>query len=326
MLHDFLEIFCEQALATLIPDSVGVAKKPLEASAIRSTLCIELVAKLLHLPHQRLLGRIAPTVHSAAQQYTALRGVEHPGLVALLHFAERSRPTPAASLALPDPPMDDGTRTVQPNPALRSRASAESGRSRKQDGGVSMGLNDDPALQPLAGAKKPSPTSGYTKPSTEGGYSKPEVRPGRPEFELIGSVEDDALRVMEAEITAKLKALDERLEEEINEPGEHGVTRRDHELANVRVQREAKAERMELEEERRKVLATRRFPVLRAAARPGSPLASPSRRLPPASRRSSPWPPEAFAAPLRSHQGKDARQIRCEAERCQTFSCYFRSE
>ena len=50
VLHDFLEIFCEQALATLIPETAGAGGKPVEASTIRSTLCIELVAKLLLSP------------------------------------------------------------------------------------------------------------------------------------------------------------------------------------------------------------------------------------------------------------------------------------
>ena len=37
VLHDFLEIFCEQALATLVPDSAKAGTKGAEASAIRST-------------------------------------------------------------------------------------------------------------------------------------------------------------------------------------------------------------------------------------------------------------------------------------------------
>ena len=48
VLHDFLEIFVEQALATLLNLH---SQKAGDAASIRSTLCIELVAKLLHLPH-----------------------------------------------------------------------------------------------------------------------------------------------------------------------------------------------------------------------------------------------------------------------------------
>ena len=58
---DFLEIFVEQALGKLMPDA-GANGGVVETSAIRSTLCIELVAKLLHLPHAKLLARIAPVV------------------------------------------------------------------------------------------------------------------------------------------------------------------------------------------------------------------------------------------------------------------------
>ena len=152
VLHDFLEIFCEQALATLIPDNAISGKaKQAEASAIRSTLCIELVAKLLHLPHTALLARVAPTVHGAAQQYTSIRGVEHPGLTALLHFSEKVRPeVPAASLNLPPADADDR--------AFKSRAPAERGRAKKGTDERLESLESEPkggapALPPPAAAK-----------------------------------------------------------------------------------------------------------------------------------------------------------------------------
>jgi len=82
----------------LVPAGPG-QKSAVESSSIRSTLCVELLAKLLHLPHAMLLGRVAPTVVAANQHYLQMRGAEHPGLAALLRFAQKN--TNAPSLAIP---------------------------------------------------------------------------------------------------------------------------------------------------------------------------------------------------------------------------------
>ena len=100
VLHDFLEIFVEQALATLLNLH---SQKAGDAASIRSTLCIELVAKLLHLPHPKLLKRIGPVVLQAHQQYVSLRNSEHPGLAALLHFADKNRNNPTLLLPATSP-------------------------------------------------------------------------------------------------------------------------------------------------------------------------------------------------------------------------------
>lgn len=111
VLLDFLEIFCEQALNKLVPAGVGI-KSALETSSIRATLCIELVAKLLHLPHARLLERVAPTVVRAHELYHAHRGAEHPGLAALIRFTQRN---PASSLLKqPSRPDPDAVVTILP--------------------------------------------------------------------------------------------------------------------------------------------------------------------------------------------------------------------
>ena len=141
MLHDFLEIFCEQALATLLPPSGGGAlkKKSADAASIRSTLCVELVAKLLHLPHTQLLQRVSRPVLKTAQEHSSTAGFEHPGLVALMHFADRNRN--ASSLLLPPPP-DEDLRGGPPvaglldprggdEPAFTVRPPEERGRARR---------------------------------------------------------------------------------------------------------------------------------------------------------------------------------------------------
>jgi hypothetical protein len=108
VLLDFLEVFCEQALGKLVPDGVGV-KSAIESSTIRATLCIELVAKLLHLPHAQLLQRVAPTVVRAHELYQAHRSAEHPGLAALIRFTQRNPVSP--SLKLPFKPAPDAVAT-----------------------------------------------------------------------------------------------------------------------------------------------------------------------------------------------------------------------
>ena len=171
VLHDFLEIFCEQALATLIPETAGAGgttKKPPEASTIRTTLCIELVAKLLHLPHGKLLARIAPTVTSSASQYTAIRGVIHPGLTALMHFAERAKPPdePPPSLQLPPPKEEDlapqvggGAKDGKGEAASKGRPEDQRARARKSTDEKVESLESAGGLPAATAAKRPPPAS-----------------------------------------------------------------------------------------------------------------------------------------------------------------------
>lgn len=178
VLHDFIEIFCEQALATLLPATSGVeGKRAGEASAIRSTLVIELVAKLLHLPHNRLLARVAPTVTSAAQQYMALRGVEHPGLTALLHFAARARPELAPpSLELPPPELSDLAPPA--DEGFKVRPAEQRGRSTRGGGEVVENLVEGASAErlPLIGKRGTAVAGGLVGGSKdsarkEGGYA-----------------------------------------------------------------------------------------------------------------------------------------------------------
>ena len=86
---------------------------------------MELVAKLLHLPHTQLLQRVSRPVLKTAQEHSSAAGFEHPGLVALMHFADRNRN--ASSLLLP-PPQDEDLRA----PPVRPTEYSHSKQSRLQ--------------------------------------------------------------------------------------------------------------------------------------------------------------------------------------------------
>ena len=288
VLHDFLEIFCEQALATLVPETASDGMpKAAEASAIRSTLCIELVAKLLHLPHAALLARVAPAVHSAAQQYVAIRGVEHPGLIALLHFAESARPeVPPASLNLP-PPTDADFEPVTAAPAkptgkggdkggdkggfnvrpAHERGRAKRGTDEKLENVESEGGKLPPALPPAAKQVKAS-GPGYgakagAKAAAAGGANRPPPaikakEPFADDDQDLAELEEEQLRELEGEIEEKLKAL-ERVEAEAKAGGAapEGSSKKEQREAFVKVQREVKDERTKLQKEKQKIKEAR---------------------------------------------------------------------
>ena len=53
------------------------------------------------------------------QEHVSAQGVEHPGLVALMHFADKNKH--AASLLLPPPPADDLRQPEGDEPAFKVR-------------------------------------------------------------------------------------------------------------------------------------------------------------------------------------------------------------
>ena len=168
VLHDFLEIFVEQALATLLNLH---SQKAGDAASIRSTLCIELVAKLLHLPHPKLLKRIGPVVLQAHQQYVSLRHSEHPGLAALLHFADKNRNNPTLLLPATSPRHPKKSpRDVIESYADGYAAGPDSARRGNDAGGeIELDVRQE-ALAPPPMRRGTTPPRSGTPPG-RGGYA-----------------------------------------------------------------------------------------------------------------------------------------------------------
>ncbi|KAL1525152.1 hypothetical protein AB1Y20_020023 [Prymnesium parvum] len=344
VLHDFLEIFCEQALASLLPETASA--KSTAASAIRSTLCIELVAKMLHLPHPHVIARVAPAVRSTAQQYFSLTGAEHPGLNALLAFASKQPEPPSPSA--PPPPAK------RPPPA---RASGYSGREPPPPSAAEA--KSAAAAEAKAAAAKPEPAAAARRvPKEGGGYAaaaakgssppaprpKPRPKPAeappaaakakKPKLEAAAppaavaavppSADEKELKAQEEALAEQIRALDERLEGERHDKPPAGLSpldRREHEIEQLKAAREARAERSRLEEERRKLRSARikrrmraKYEAkLRAARAAGgeegggeAAAAAASRRERP--RRDPPPPAELSEAEARRQRGESARR------------------
>ncbi|KAL3919279.1 MAG: hypothetical protein SGPRY_005688, partial [Prymnesium sp.] len=286
LLHDFLEMFTEQALASLLPENDAAKTAP--SSTIRSTLCIELVAKLLHLPHAQIIRRVTPAVQSACRQYSALARGEHPGLAALLAFAERNDLSPpaaraAASSSPAKSPADKPSpaekraqrRRQQPvgrggghgspdiaSPERKGFSSADSPASQgaKGRGGHKQGKPKDispPRARPSVGAASRAKISEPTSTRQAAKRAKVEARVVAV---IPPSADEKELRAKEKELSELIRAIDEKLEGGRHDklpPGMSPLDRREHEIEHVKAARTAKAERSRLEEERGKLRAAR---------------------------------------------------------------------